>query len=51
MARSRVELGGGLWYLALSGLRRGEIAGLKWSDIDFDAKTITVPVAVCVAGA
>jgi integrase len=23
-----------LWYLALSGLRRGEIAGAKWSDID-----------------
>ena len=29
-------------YRALSGLRRGEIAGLKWSDIDFDAETITV---------
>ncbi len=28
--------------LALSGLRRGEIAGLRWSDIDFDAKTLTV---------
>ena len=27
---------GHLWYLALSGLRRGEIAGLKWSDIDVD---------------
>ena len=33
---------GHLWYLALSGLRRGEIAGLRWSDIDFDAGTITV---------
>ena len=31
-----------LWYLALSGLRRGEIAGAKWSDIDFDARTITI---------
>ena len=24
------------------GLRRGELAGLKWSDIDFDAQTLTV---------
>ncbi len=33
---------GHLWYLALSGLRRGEIAGAKWSDIDLDAGTITI---------
>jgi integrase len=33
---------GHLWYLALSGLRRGEIAGLKWSDVDFDAGTMTI---------
>jgi integrase len=33
---------GHLWYLALSGLRRGEIAGLRWGDIDFDAATITI---------
>jgi integrase len=33
---------GHLWYLALSGLRRGEVAGLKWSDVDLDAGTITV---------
>jgi integrase len=33
---------GHAWELALSGLRRGEIAGLRWSDIDFDAHTLTV---------
>jgi integrase len=33
---------GHLWYLALSGLRRGEIAGLRWSDVDFEAGTLTV---------
>ena len=25
---------GHLWYLALFGLRRAEIAGLRWSDVD-----------------
>ena len=30
------------WYLALSGLRRGEVAGLRWSDIDFDSGTLTI---------
>ena len=28
--------------MALSGLRRGEIAGLRWCDIDLDAKTLSV---------
>lgn len=30
------------WHLALSGLRRGEICGLKWEDIDEDAGTVTI---------
>jgi integrase len=30
------------WELALSGLRRGEVAGLRWSDVDLDAKTLAV---------
>ncbi len=42
---------GHLWYLALSGLRRGEIAGLKWSDIDLAAGTITVARNRVQAGA
>ena len=33
---------GHLWYLALSGLRRSEIAGLRWEDVDLGAGTITV---------
>ncbi len=36
------ERNGHLWYLALSGLRRGEIAGLKWSDVDFETGAITI---------
>lgn len=31
---------GALWVLALSGLRRGEIAGLRWDDIDFEANVL-----------
>jgi integrase len=42
---------GHLWYLALSGLRRGEIAGLRWDDINFDAATITVARNRVQAGA
>ena len=40
-----------LWYLALSGLRRGEIAGLRWSDIDFAANTVTIARNRVQAGA
>jgi integrase len=33
---------GHAWELSLSGLRRGEVAGLRWSDVDLDARTLTV---------
>jgi len=42
---------GHLWYLALSGLRRGEIAGLRWSDIDLDAGTVSIERNRVQAGA
>src|SRR6201997_1532321 len=30
------------WQLALTGLRRGEVAGLRWTDIDIDAHTLQI---------
>lgn len=30
------------WMLGLSGLRRGEIAGMRWADVDLDSETLTV---------
>ena len=33
---------GHAWHLALSGLRRAEIAGLKWEHIDFKAQTMKI---------
>jgi integrase len=30
------------WRLSLYGLRRGEVLGLRWSDIDLKAKTLTI---------
>jgi integrase len=42
---------GHLWYLALSGLRRGEVGGLRWSDVDQVEKTLTVRMSrVAAAG-
>jgi integrase len=33
------------WRLSLYGLRRGEVLGLRWSDIDLTAKTLTISQA------
>ncbi|MHC9291988.1 tyrosine-type recombinase/integrase [Mycobacterium sp. LTG2003] len=30
------------WQLALAGFRRGEIAGLRWADVDLEANTVSV---------
>ena len=31
-----------LWLLSLAGLRRSEVLGLKWSDLDLEERTLTV---------
>lgn len=40
-ADDRLQAG---WILSLYGLRRGEVMGARWEDIDLDAATITVRV-------
>lgn len=30
------------WLLTLNGLRRSEVMGIRWSDIDFESETLTV---------
>ncbi|MBF6334233.1 tyrosine-type recombinase/integrase [Nocardia transvalensis] len=40
---------GHLWFLALSGLRRSEIGGLRWSDVDFTRKTLKVKLGRAAA--
>lgn len=40
----------GILLAFYAGLRRGEICGLRWNDVDFNKHTITVRSAVGVAG-
>jgi integrase len=35
---------GHVWHLALVGLRRGELCGLRWTDIAFQAQTISIEI-------
>jgi len=42
LRQADADRNGHLWYLALSGLRRAEIAGLRWEDIDFDEGALTI---------
>ncbi|WP_083873857.1 tyrosine-type recombinase/integrase, partial [Nocardia paucivorans] len=42
LAAASKDRNGHAWHLALSGLRRGEIGGLRWSDIDLEGGTLTI---------
>ncbi|MGW5387605.1 hypothetical protein [Nocardia sp. NPDC003963] len=42
LATASQDRDGHAWHLALSGLRRGEIGGLRWSDIDLERGTLTI---------
>jgi integrase len=36
--------------LAMTGMRRGEVAGLKWADVDLDGATVTIARQVTAVG-
>ena len=38
------------WLLTLAGLRRSEVLGLRWADVDHDAGTITIAQGRVVVG-
>jgi integrase len=40
-----------VWHLALSGLRRGELGGLRWADVDLENRTLRIgPTRVSAGG-
>ncbi len=45
------ELGALLRVLAATGARRGEVCGLRWSDVDFDGGTVAIRRSVAAVGA
>ena len=36
------RLSGGWWLLATTGMRRGEVLGLRWSDVDFEGERLSI---------
>ncbi|MCF8781256.1 site-specific integrase [Rhodococcus ruber] len=50
LAAASKDRNGHAWHLALSGLRRGEIAGLRWTDVDLEAGTLSIATNRVMAG-
>jgi integrase len=44
------RLGPAIWLTAMTGMRRGEVLGLRWSDIDLDAATLSIRRSVSCTG-
>lgn len=49
-AAARHRLAPALWLTATTGMRRGEVLGLRWSDIDLDALRLSVQQSVTCTG-
>ncbi|GHA61493.1 hypothetical protein GCM10008927_28730 [Amylibacter ulvae] len=46
----RIEVADAIRVIALTGARKGEILGLRWSYVDLDAGTLTLPVSAHKTG-
>ena len=44
------RLGPAVWLAAMTGMRRGEVLGLRWSDIDLGAATLSIRRSVSCTG-
>ncbi len=44
------RLGPPIWLAAMTGMRRGEVLGLRWIDIDLDASTLSIRRSVSCTG-
>jgi integrase len=44
------RLGPAIWLAAMTGMRRGEVLGLRWTDVDFDAATLSIRRSVSCTG-
>ncbi|WP_043720796.1 MULTISPECIES: tyrosine-type recombinase/integrase [Nocardia] len=50
LASLEADRDGHLWFLALCGLRRSELGGLRWSGVDLERKTLVVHIGRASAG-
>ena len=44
------RLGPAIWVAAMTGMRRGEVLGLRWADIDLDTATLSIRRSVSCTG-
>jgi integrase len=44
------RLGPAIWLAAMTGMRRGEVLGLRWTDIDLDAASLSIRRSVSCTG-
>jgi integrase len=49
-AAERIRLSAAFVLMATGGFRRGEVLGLRWSDVDLDRRSISIRQALVLVG-